>query len=74
MAFVYWYIRDFFLFIGHIIVFIIAFIGSMIDMLVKAVQFLTAVIGSLPTILIAATIALVIVCVLYKILGRESTG
>ena len=67
MAFVYWYIRDFFLFIGHIIVFIIAFIGAMIDMLVKAVQFLTAVIGSFPTILIAATIALVYISALrYK--------
>lgn len=74
MAFIYWYIRDFFLFIGEIIVFIIAFIGAFIDMLVKAIHFLTSTIGALPTVLSVSAGVLIIICVLYKILGRESSS
>lgn len=74
MAFIYWYIRDFFLFIGEIIVFIIAFIGAFIDMLFESVQFLASVIGALPTVLSVGAGVLTIVCVLYKVLGRESSS
>lgn len=74
MAFVYWYIRDFFLFVADLIKFIVSLIGGLIDVLVEAVKFLTSVVGSLPTVLIVSAIALIIVCVLYKVLGRESAG
>lgn len=74
MAFVYWYIRDFFLFIGNIIVFIFDLIWSIICVLIGAVEFLGSVISSLPTVLTVSMTALVIICVLYKVLGREATG
>lgn len=74
MAFVYWYIRDFFLFCGRIIKLVFSLLGGVIDLLFKAVQFLTSVIGALPTVLTVGAVALVVVCVLYKVLGRESTG
>lgn len=74
MAFVYWYIRDFFLFIGNIIVFIFDLIWSIITVLIGAVEFMTSVIASLPVVITVSMSALVIICVLYKVLGRESTG
>ena len=74
MAFVYWYIRDFFLFCGRIIKLVFYLLGALIDLLIKAVQFLTSVIGALPTVLTVGAVALVVVCVLYKVLGRESAG
>ena len=74
MAFVYWYIRDFFILCGKVIIFIISLIGSLIDMLIKSVTFLVSVIGSLPLFLTVSAGALIVVCVLYKILGRESSS
>lgn len=46
-------------------------IYSLINVLVKCVSFLGSVFGHLPAIFYAALSVLVIVCVLYKILGRE---
>lgn len=74
MAYLYWYIRDFFILCGKVIIFIIALIGALIDMLVKAVSFLVSLIGSLPVFLTVSAGALIVVCVLYKILGRESSS
>ena len=74
MAFVYWYIRDFFLFICNIIVFIFDLIWSIITVLIGAVEFMTSVISSLPVVITVSMSALVIICVLYKVLGRESSG
>lgn len=74
MAFVYWYIRDFFLFIGNIIKFVFDLIVSLISILIGAVEFIGGVVSSLPLVFTASITVLVIVCVLYKVLGRESTG
>lgn len=72
MAFVYWYIRDFFIFLGRIIIFIISLIWSVIEILISAVSFLGKIVASLPIWLSVPAGALIVVCVLYKILGREN--
>lgn len=72
MAFVYWYIRDFFIFVGRIIIFIVSLIWSVIEILISAVAFLGKVIASLPVWLSVPAGVLIVVCVLYKILGRET--
>lgn len=74
MAFVYWYIRDFFIFVGQLLIFLISLFGALVDMLVKAVAFLVSAIGSLPVLFTVSAGALIVVCVLYKILGRESSS
>lgn len=74
MAFVYWYIRDFFIFIGNLISFVLDLLWTLIQVLMSAVEFFGSLVSSLPTVLTASITALVIICVLYKVLGRESTG
>lgn len=44
---------------------------SLIHVLVKCVQFIVAVVQNMPVVISGAVGVLVIVCVLYKILGRE---
>lgn len=46
-------------------------VSSLIGVLVKCVTFMTSVISHLPVYFTAPLLALVIVAVLYKILGRE---
>ena len=46
-------------------------IYSLISVLVKCVQFMGTVIAHLPVLFTVSVGVLVIVCVLYKILGRE---
>lgn len=46
-------------------------IWNMILIIVHAGQFLISIIQSLPTLIIIPAVALVIACVLYKVLGRE---
>ena len=72
MKIIYWYIKDFFVFIGNCIVLLFDVLVSIMKVLGKCVQFLVSVISSLPTFVIVAAGALVVVCVLYKILGREA--
>ncbi len=72
MAFVYWYIRDFFIFLGRIIIFVVSLIWSVIEILISAVAFLGKVVSSLPVWLSIPAGVLIVVCVLYKILGREN--
>lgn len=72
MAFVYWYIRDFFVFLGRIIIFVVSLIWSVIEILISAVAFLGDVVASLPLWLSVPAGVLIVVCVLYKILGREN--
>ncbi len=74
MAFVYWYIRDFFLFIGSIITFVFKLIWELIQVLIGAVEFFGSLVASLPLVITASIVALVIICVLYKVLGREASG
>ena len=74
MAFVYWYIRDFFLFVGSIIGFVFDLLWSLIQILINALQFISSVVASLPIVLTGSFIVIAIICVLYKVLGRESSG
>lgn len=46
-------------------------IYSLISVLVKCVQFMVAVVENMPVVISGTVAVLVIVCVLYKILGRE---
>lgn len=46
-------------------------IWNMILIIVHAGQFLISIIQSLPALIIIPAVALVIACVLYKVLGRE---
>ena len=72
MKIIYWYVKDFFVFIGNCITLLFDVFVSIMTVLGKCVQFLVSVIASLPTFVTVAAGALVVVCVLYKILGRES--
>ncbi len=56
----------------HIIRSFAGVIVSLIRILGKCVSFMGTIIGHLPPLFTAAVLALVIVCVLYKILGRET--
>lgn len=66
------YIKDFFTFILELFKFIGNLLLSLVNILVKCVTFLVKVVSSLPTSFVVACIALVIVSVLYKVLGREA--
>lgn len=46
-------------------------IWNVILILVEAGKFLISVISSMPTLVIVPAVALVICCILYKVLGRE---
>lgn len=66
------YIKDFFTFILELFKFIGNLLLSLVNILVKCVTFLVKVVSGLPTSFVVACIALVIVSVLYKVLGREA--
>lgn len=74
MAFVYWYIRDFFVFCGNVISFVFELIWKLIQIVIAGGDFLISVISSLPLFITIPVTALIIVCILYKILGRESSS
>lgn len=74
MKIIFWYVKDFFIFIGQCITLLFDVLVSVINILVACVKFLVNIISSLPTFAIVAASALVIVCVLYKILGREASS
>ena len=46
-------------------------IWNVLLIIVEAGKFLISVISSLPTLIIVPAVALVICCILYKVLGRE---
>ena len=65
-------IKDFFATIIGIIEFIFNGLKMMIDLLKNGLTFLINLLGKLPSFMVAGAIALVVVCVLYKVLGREN--
>lgn len=71
MAIVYWYVRDFFKFIGTIVSSIFNIFLSLINILIASAKFLYDVIATLPTSLTIFCTVIVVICLLYKILGRE---
>lgn len=74
MKIIFWYVKDFFIFIAQCITLLFDVLVSVINILAACVRFLVNIISSLPTFAIVAASALVIVCVLYKILGREASS
>ena len=71
MVLVYYYVRDFFLFIGQIIVGFFSLIWNLILVLIKCVTFLTSLIAHVPLVLSIPLGAVIVIAVLYKVLGRE---
>lgn len=67
-------IKDFFSLVISLFEFIFKGLILLFNLLVQGLRILLNCIGILPTPLLVAGIALVVVCVLYKILGRESNG
>lgn len=70
------YIIDYIIAIGNLIVdlfkFVFDFLYTLILILISCVSFLGKIIGALPTFITVAALALIVVAVLYKVLGRES--
>ena len=64
-------IVGFFTTIGQILEFIFKALLMLFTLLFNGLRVLMALIGLLPTPFIVGGIALVVVCVLYKVLGRE---
>ena len=65
-------IKDFFSTIYGIFEFIFKAIGMLFNLLTSGLQFLFSLIQLLPTPFIVGGLALVVVCILYKVLGRET--
>lgn len=66
--------KDFFVFIGQCISLIFDILVGIGEILVSCVTFLVDVVSALPTFAIVAAGALIVVCVLYKVLGREASS
>ena len=66
------YLRDFFTLVVDLFQALFGVIGSFFKMLGNCVVFLYDVLSAIPTMFLFAVLALVIVTVLYKILGRET--
>ena len=67
-------IANFFKQIWDVLRMIFEWILAIVRLLVKAINFFTVALGFLPWWIYVGAIALVAICVIYKILGRESTG
>lgn len=71
MKYIIDYIVNFFNFIGELFVGIGSVLFKFVLIVIHAGEFLISVINSLPTIIKVISVGLVIVCIVYKILGRE---
>lgn len=71
MKYIIDYITGFFSYLGDLLSSIGQLLLSVIQIIGKCAEFLFSVIGHLPTVLTTVAIAIVIACILYKILGRE---
>lgn len=67
-------ITDFFSTIYSIIEFIFKSIVMLVNLLVQGMRILFQCVSILPTPLLVGATALIVVCILYKVLGRESNG
>lgn len=74
MKIIYWYVKDFFVFLGQCISLIFDILVGIGGILVSCVTFLVNVVSALPTFAVVAAGALIVVCVLYKVLGREASA
>lgn len=67
-------IKDFFSLIIDIFEFIFKALIMLFNLLYQGLRILLNVITILPTPLLVGASALIVICILYKILGRESNG
>jgi len=65
-------ISDFFSMIGQIFEFIFKALLMLFNLLVNGLQILMSLVNLLPTPFVVGAVALVVVCILYKVLGREN--
>ncbi len=65
-------ITDFFSMIGQVFEFLFKGLLMLFNLLFSGLRILMSLVGLLPTPFTVGAVALVIVCVLYKILGREN--
>ena len=71
MKIIYFYVRDFIGFIIDIVGFIFDIIIKLVNVLSACFDWLYNVIGALPTVFLVSGMALIIISIIYKILGRE---
>ncbi len=71
MKYIIDYIVVFFDWIINLVTDIALLLWNVILIIVEAGKFLVSVVSSLPKIMIVPAVALVVCCILYKILGRE---
>lgn len=72
MAGIFKAISDFFSMIGQIFEFIFKALFMLFNLLVNGLQILMSLVNLLPTPFVVGAVALVVVCILYKVLGREN--
>lgn len=74
MKIIYWYVKDFFVFVGQCISLIFDVLVGIVNILVACVTFLVDVVSALPTFAVVAAGTLIVVCVFYKVFGREASA
>ena len=74
MVIIFYYIRDFFLFIGGLIKHIFDLLWSVVQLIGEYISIGISIIGVFPSIFIVFGTVALIVAVLYKILGREGAN
>lgn len=72
MAGIFKAIADFFAMIGQIFELIFKGLFMLFNLLFNGLKILMSLVNLLPTPFVIGAVALVVVCVLYKVLGRES--
>ncbi len=72
MAGIFKAIKDFFATIISIINFVFTALGMLFNLLKEGITFLVSLVSALPAPFVAAAIGLIVVCVIYKVLGREN--
>lgn len=65
-------IGDFFAMIGQIFAFIFKSLLMLFNLLFSGIKILISLVSLLPAPFVVGAVALVVVCVLFKVLGREN--
>ena len=65
-------IGDFFAMVGQIIALVFKGLLMLFNLLFNGLRVLMSLVNLLPTPFIVGAVALIVVCVLYKVLGREA--
>lgn len=71
MKYILDYIVIFFSFLGDFFVAIGKVVLQFFSIVVKAGDFLFSIVGALPTLIKVVAVGIVVICIVYKILGRE---